>query len=164
MCFLYRSLETVMKSYISRLLMLVSWEDKMDRGASDLSVLLKIFFLVIFCNVLLNKVFLKKENAFYMLRKYFYCTQPPNTYTIMEVKRQGHLDTVKEAHIWQLASSRLTWAAVATQFGGGGTLPTDGGATIRAISIGFSRYLLCSGRQREWKSAAAAQEMWTELC
>lgn len=73
----------------SRLLMLVSWEDKMDRGASDLSVL-KTFFLVIFCNVLLNKSSLK-ECILYAEKVIFTVHNPKHP--IMEVKKQGHLRT-----------------------------------------------------------------------
>lgn len=93
--------------------MLVSWEDKMDRGASDLSVL-KTFFLVIFCNVLLNKVFLKRRMHFICWESYFYCTQPPNTHDYGGQKARTSSYTWRKHILTALASSQApTWAAVA---------------------------------------------------
>lgn len=144
--------------------MLVSWEDKMDRGASDLSVLLKTFFLVIFCNVLLNKVFLKKENAFYMLRKLFLLYKTPKHPLLWRSKSKDIFVHTKEAHV---NSARffpgLTWAAVAAVWRRRDSSHRQR-ATIRAISIGFSRYLLCKWGDKENERQQQTQEMWTELC
>lgn len=133
--------------------MLVSWEDKMDRGPSDLSVL-KTFFLVIFCNVLLNKVFLKKENAFYMLRKLFLLYKTPKHPLLWRSKSKDIFVHTKKAHVNSVCffpgSPGLQWL----QFGGGGTLPTGNGPQFGQSPLASQGICSVSGETKRMKSSS----------
>ena len=137
----------------------------MDRGASDLSALLKTFFLVIFCNVLLLKVFLKKENAFYMLRKLFlqYKRKPPNTHYYGGQKARTSSFTQRKHRSIVPVSSQASPGLQWLQSGGGGTLPTGNGPQFGQSPLASQGICSVSGETKNEKQQQT-QEMWTELC
>lgn len=139
--------------------MLVSWEDKMDRGASDLSVLLKTFFLVIFYNVLLNKVFLKKENAFYMLRKLFLLYKTPNTHDYGGQRARTSSYTWRKHILTALASSQASPGLQWLQFGGGGTLPTGNGPQFGQSPLASQGICSVSGETKRMKISSSSGDV-----